>query len=205
MRSAMKAFFIGLFLLMGSGMAFADVPRDAVDPNTAPVQVYVQPAAPAAVPAQPVYAQPVYGQPVYGQPVYAQPVYAQPVPAQQSGISSTGYNWGRDSRIYKGVGWGFFGGGLLLSLVIAPAVYFGGGVGSAIEGDEGGAIGSVIASLSLWALGGAMTITGIGVLIAEAVKFNPYRRGEIAGLEFEWSPQLYVSPEFNGLGLHAKF
>ena len=194
MKSAMKAFFIGLFLLMSMGMAFADVPRNAVDPNTAPAQEYAQPA-PAAVPGQPVYVQPVYGQ----------PVYAQPMPVQQPGISSTGYNWGRDSRIYKGVGWGFFGGGLLLSLVVAPAVYFGGGVGSALDGDEDGVVGSVIASLSLWALGGAMTITGIAVLIAEAVKFNPYRRGEIAGLKFEWSPQLYVSPEFNGLGLHAKF
>ncbi len=202
MKSAMKAFFIGLFLLMSSGMAFADVPREAVDPNAAQAQVYVQPAP---APAQPVYAQPVYAQPVYAQPVYTQPVYPQQTPSQQTGISATGYNWGRDSRIYKGVGWGFFGGGLLLALVIAPAVYFGGGVGSAIEGDEGGVVGSVIASLSLWALGGAMTITGIAVLIAEAVKFNPYRRGEIAGLEFEWSPQLYVSPEFNGLGVSARF
>ena len=201
MKSALTAIFIGLFLLVCSGMAFADVPREQVDPNAGTVQ-YV---APAAAPAQPVYVQPVYGQPVYGQPVYTQPVYAQSVPAQQSGISSTGYNWGRDSRIYKGVGWGFFGGGLLLGLIVGPAVFWGGTIGSAAEGDAGGFAGSAIAGLSLMALGGAMLITGIGVLIAEAVKFNPYRRGEIAGLKFEWNPELYVSPEFSGLGFSAKF
>ncbi len=180
MKSALTAIFIGLFLLVCSGMAFADEPGSDVGKNAEP--------APAAETA----------------PVNVQPVYSQPASARQ-GITSTGYDWERDSKIYKGVGWGFFGGGMLLGLVLGPSLFIGGIAGGLKDWENDNWDRAGLAGFGLMIIGGAMVVTGIGVLIAEAVKFNPYRRGEIAGLKFEWNPELYVSPEFSGLGFSARF
>ena len=106
-----------------------------------------------------------------------------------------------------------FGSGLLVGGVVGGAL-----LGSAIhdnkkmDGEGIGALGHGIANammgyvgIGIIAVGGAVMISGLGVLIAEGVKFSPYRRGEIAGHTFDWSPEVYVSPEFNGLGISARF
>ena len=201
MKSAMAASFIGLFIGMSSCMAFAD----EVDTNGA-AQLTAE-SEPTIAPAE---AQPVE-QPVVAQPV-AEPVVAQPVVDQQV-MSASNYDWEKDSLIYKRVGWGLFGGGLLLGGVVGGAM-----LGSAIhenkkldgEGVEGigHGIGNAMlgyAGIGIIAVGGAVMLSGIGVLIAEAVKFNPYRSGEIAGNKFEWNPEFYVSPEFSGVGFSARF
>lgn len=105
-----------------------------------------------------------------------------------------------------------FGSGLLVGGVIGGAM-----LGNAIHenkrmnGEGIGALGHGITNImfgyvgiGIMAVGGAVMLSGIGVLIAESVKFDPYRSGEIAGHKFEWNPELYVSPEFNGVGFSAR-
>lgn len=205
MKSALAAMISLFVILMSSGIAFADVSGNAVDPNVESAQIAVEPDS-AAVPA------PAEAHPVEAQPVVAQPV-AEPVVAKQPITIESNYDWEKDSLLYKRVGWSMFGSGLLVGGVVGGAL-----LGSAIhdnkkmDGEGIGALGHGIANammgyvgIGIIAVGGAVMLSGIGVLIAEEVKFNPYRRGEIAGLEFEWSPELYVSPEFNGIGFSARF
>ena len=204
MKSALAAMISLFVILMSSGIAFADVPGNEVDPNVESAQTVAEPdsAAPAPEEAQPVEAQPVVAQPV-----------VEPVVDQQPITIESGYDWEKDSLLYKRVGWSMFGSGLLVGGVVGGAL-----LGYAIHdskelnGEGIGALGHGIANammgyvgIGIIAVGGAVMLSGIGVLIAEEVKFNPYRRGEIAGLEFEWSPELYVSPEFNGIGFSARF
>ncbi len=170
-----------VFLLMGSGISFADVPGEAEDSNAAPIQAAAEPAS-AAAPAL---------------------TEVQPVVAQPQAASTKAYDWERESRVFKNTGWGLFGGGAFLSIVLAPSVLLAEAY-SALKGDKVSG-GGAVAFICMEALGGAMAITGIGLLIAEAVRFNPYRRGEIAGLKFEWNPEVYASPEFSGIGFSARF
>lgn len=119
-------------------------------------------------------------------------------------LSAPENDWQKQSKLYKGLGWGFFGGGLAL-VIAGPIIAVTSGLSNATEGDADGVAGGAIAGWAVAALGGAMFTTSIGLLIAEAVKFGPYRRGEIAGLEFDWRPEIYTSPEFSGLGFSARF
>ncbi len=215
----MAAFFTCLFVLISSGMAFADVPGNEVIPDGNAAQAAAESdsaAAPAEAEAQEantpalVEAQPA-AEPAAVQPIVAQPIDALPLVAQQESASINDYDWKSDSLKYKRIGWGLFGGGLLFAGVLGGAL-----LGSAIQdnkelegiGSLGHGIGNIIqgyVGIGAIALGGAVMFSGIGVLIAEAVKFNPYRRGEIAGLKFEWNPELYASPEFTGIGFSARF
>ena len=225
MKSAMTVLLTCLFILMSSGMAFADVPGNEVDPYAESEQTADEPDStaetvevddlPTAETAEVDEQPPIETAQVDVQPIVYQLV--QPEVTQQQKTSASGYDWERDSRIYKGVGWGLFGAGLLFGGVFGGAI-----VGSAVvemdrlsRDEDSGFSGKMAAGLALEiekvfggiiiGVGGAMVIAGASVLIAESVKFNPYRRGEIAGLEFEWSPELYVSPEFNGIGFSARF
>lgn len=119
-------------------------------------------------------------------------------------LSAPDSDWQKQSKLYKGLGWGFFGGGIALGIA-GPIIAVTAGVSNAVEGDASGVAGGVIAGYAVAALGGAIFVTGVGLLIAEAVKFGPYRRGEIAGFEFDWRPEVYTSPEFSGFGLSARF
>ncbi len=154
---------------------------EAEDSNAAPIQAAAEPA-PAAAPAS----------------AEVLPVVAQPL------ITSTKtYDWEKESRIYKITGWRLFGGGLFLNFILAPAVVLGETYRS-FKGENVGDAGA-ISFFCMEALGGAMIITGISLLIAEAVKINPCHSSEIAGLRFEWNPEVYASPEFSGIGFSARF
>lgn len=118
------------------------------------------------------------------------------VPVEQSALR---YDWQSDSKKLHGAGWGLLGGGIGLGII---------GMGVALAGvisPKVGGIGVVIGGYCMLAVGGLATTTGIILLIVDAIKFNPYRRGEIAGYDFEWKPDLIISPEFNGAGVSFRF
>ena len=117
--------------------------------------------------------------------------------------------WERESALYRGWGWGLFGGGLAFTIA-GGAMLFEGTVGSslcAIGGGEGmectrkgERIGT--AGLTLGIVGAAATFTGIGLLIADAVKFNPYRK---ASKNVSLRHEIYLSPEITGFGISGRF
>ncbi len=112
-------------------------------------------------------------------------------------VADSDYDWQKESKLYKGLGWVFFGGGLALGIA-GPIIAVAGGLNSL--GDNG----YDIAGFAVTTLGGAMLTTGIALLIAEAVKFGPYRRGEVSSA-FTWQPEFYASPELSGFGISARF
>lgn len=114
------------------------------------------------------------------------------------------YDWEKESKLYKALGWSFFGVGL--AVVIASPIAAGFVLYSDFKKSDAGFLDNAKAALiGIGVTGGAILLTGIGLLIADAIKFYPYRNAEIAGLEFEWRPEIYASPGFSGFGLSARF
>ena len=149
----------------------------------------------------------------YEQANYEEPVYEEPYETHPSVNANTAtanpnayyapveqpvarYDWQSDSKKLRGAGWGLFGGGLGLEVI---------GFGLYLTGAFEAGPGLLIAGYGMMVVGGLAFTTGCILLIVEAVKFNPYRRGEIAGYEFEWKPDMIVSPEFNGAGVTFRF
>lgn len=132
------------------------------------------------------------------------------------------YDWGRESRIYKGVGWGMLGFGLALDVAgIVVAFHAHNDYKKndpRINNSDGGDDYdyekqkeqydkdkvAVNAGYALIGVGSAFVITGVALLIAEAVKFGPYKRGEVAN-GFSWQPEFYASPELTGFGFSGRF
>lgn len=114
------------------------------------------------------------------------------------------YDWQAESSMYKKIGWGLFGGGLGLE-VVGAIIYFVGGIGSAVEGNADGAVWSAFTGYSLMVVGSLAFLAGCGVLIAEAVKFAPYKNGSIAGNKFQWRPSIVATHEYQGFGLDFRF
>ena len=117
------------------------------------------------------------------------------------------YSWEETSKVYRGFGWGLFGGGL---------VFTGLGIGIAValpkkekdsnnsdSSDEGCGSAAGIGAMFI-VFGGLAVGAGIGLLIADAIKFNPYRRGEVAD-GFQWNPDIIVSPQMSGFGISGRF
>ena len=201
MKSKIATLFIGLVLLVNPGIVFADEPGETVDSDEIPALSYAAPepseTTAVADDDQSESAQTVYFQPVHGQPLNDQVDEQTEIDPQEKFIINE-YDWEHDAKIYNDVGLGFLFGGLALICAGVPlmaANHMGNGIGSGAEK----------AGIALTAIGGPILFTGIGLLIAEAVKFKPYRNGEIAETKFEWRPELFVSPEFSGLGLSANF
>lgn len=117
--------------------------------------------------------------------------------------------WEHESALYRRWGWSLFGGGLAFAIG-GGIMAFSGGMGSAltsIGGGEGYERGIALermgtAGLSLGIIGAAATFTGIGLLIADAVKFNPYRK---ASKTVSFMPEIYLTPEMTGLGISGRF
>lgn len=94
-------------------------------------------------------------------------------------------DWEHDSALYRGWGWGLFGTGLALA-----------GARTALL------IVDVVTGIFLVPVGALMVIPGVGLLIADAVKFNKYRDAETG---FSWQPNTYVSPQMTGFGVSGRF
>ncbi len=116
--------------------------------------------------------------------------------------------WEREAALYRGWGWGLFGGGLAAAIggyaMMATGV-FECGISAGLAGGAADCSRPerlAKAGFSFFIIGGAATITGIGLLIADAVKFNPYRR---ASKNVSLRPEIYVSPEITGLGISGRF
>ena len=124
--------------------------------------------------------------------------------------TNTSEGWEHESALYRGWGWGLFGGGLAISLggiaMGILSVFELGACGALAGGDASnsckGMTPTGAAGFSFWLIGGAATLTGIGLLIADAVKFNPYRK---ASKTVSLRPEVYVSPEITGLGISGRF
>ena len=121
------------------------------------------------------------------------------------------YNWRKDSDLYKGLGWGFFGSGLLIGVAGTIVTLTAIDNYNEVTREENFSTSNrdkyqtqMNWGNAVMAIGAAFTITGIGLLIAEAVKFGPYRRGEVAG-DFTWHPEFYVTPEMSGFGISGRF
>ncbi len=119
-------------------------------------------------------------------------------------VEESTYDWQAESALYKKVGWGLFGGGLGLE-VVGAIIYFVGGIGSVANEDMGGLVWSVYTGYSLMVVGSLAFLAGCGVLIAEAVKFAPYKNGSIAGNKFQWRPSIVATHEYQGFGLDFRF
>ena len=119
-------------------------------------------------------------------------------------VEESTYDWQAESSLYKKVGWGLFGGGLGLE-VVGFVIYVVGITGSAVDGNADGVVWSAITGYSLMAIGSLAFLAGCGVLIAEAVKFAPYKTGQIAGNKFQWRPSIVATPEYQGFGLDFRF
>lgn len=128
--------------------------------------------------------------------------------------------WEKDSKIYKGVGWGMFGFGMALGIAGTVVMVH---AKKDYESDDPKNSGNdhdydyveainrydknaaaVKAGYALLGVGSAFIITGIALLIADAVKFGPYRRGEVVN-GFSWQPELYATPELAGFGISGRF
>ncbi|MBQ4360009.1 MAG: hypothetical protein II767_07115, partial [Proteobacteria bacterium] len=57
----------------------------------------------------------------------------------------------------------------------------------------------------LWGTGGPLVLTGIILLIVEAVKFRPYRKAQTDGQAYQWSPNFVVTTDYQGIGLNMRF
>ena len=109
------------------------------------------------------------------------------------------YDWQKESALYQGLGWGFFWAGALT--ITAGSIVM---VMDHETNDESMMSDSMLTFCICAGIGGLAVLTGAGLLIAEAVKFNPYRRGEVAH-GFTWQPQFFASPEMSGFGFIGRF
>lgn len=100
-------------------------------------------------------------------------------------------DWKHKSKLYRGFGWGLLGAG-----VITIAV----GTGLMCNGSSNDS--EIVTGIFLAPVGALMVIPGVGLLIADAVKFNKYRNVETG---FNWQPHLYVSPQMTGFGVSGRF
>ena len=108
-------------------------------------------------------------------------------------------DWQKQSALYQGLGWGFFWAGALT--VTAGSIVL---VTDHETNEETGISHSMLTFCICAGIGGLAVLTGASLLIAEAVKFGPYRRGEVSG-DFTWYPEIYASTEMTGLGIRGRF
>ena len=103
--------------------------------------------------------------------------------------------WEQEANGCRRWGWGLFASGLAVG--ITGGLMAGFGMTDKLDGDY------VMPGLVLSLIGGEALIAGIGLLIADAVKFNPYRELKKRGLSM--MPNFYITPEFTGLGISGRF
>ena len=96
-------------------------------------------------------------------------------------------SWVTESQLYKAFGWSFF----ILGDILFSTSW-------AMNRDAG---------LGIMLTGTALFVTGIGLLIADAVKFvnRGYFPGSRQHASFSIQPTIYTSPEFSGIGLGGRF
>ena len=137
---------------------------------------------------------------------FAQDVAQETATVESSTNQAVEFDWEYESSLYRGWGWGLFGGGLLFTgLGIWLVVDHPRRVkkaGNCDPGGEGCGTGAGVGAVLILA-GGIPLVVGIGLLIADAVQFNPYRRGEVAN-GFQWNPEIIVSPQMAGLGISGR-
>ena len=102
--------------------------------------------------------------------------------------------WEQEANAYRRWGWGLFASGLAVG--ITGGIMAGLGMNYKIGGEY------AIPGLALSLIGGEVLIAGIGVLIADAVKFNKYRDAKTG---FSWQPNFYVSSQMTGFGVSGRF
>lgn len=122
----------------------------------------------------------------------------------------------RESKLYKGFGWGLFGTGLAMGIAgITVMLYYGFEYNDKKNdfdksGHDSGSIDKyyydvrVTTGDALTGIGTLFTLTGIALLIAEAVKFAPLRNTQMAG-DFIFHPEVYMTPEMSGMGISGRF
>ena len=125
----------------------------------------------------------------------------------QDGNQGTGYDsqltmqiqapadWEHTSYLYRAWGWGLFGTGLGLTVAGYSTLVYG-----YLDADDP----VLIAGACMAAAGGIAVWVGVGLLIADAVKFNSYRDAAVVG-GFQWQPEFYATPEFTGFGISGRF
>lgn len=121
----------------------------------------------------------------------------------------------RESKLYKGFGWGLFGTGLAMGIAgITVMLYYGfeyndkknkiDSIGESKPINKNYYDVRVNTGDALTGIGTLFTLTGIALLIAEAVKFAPLRNTQIAG-DFIFHPEFYMTPEMSGIGISGHF
>ncbi len=110
-------------------------------------------------------------------------------------------DWKHQSDMYWKWGWGLFGGGAALELIGMGVMVYGIYL-TEPRSSKGKA--AIISGAAMTFIGGAAFFTGIGLLIANEVKFGAYRRGEAAS-GFQWQPELVITPEMSGFGISGRF
>ena len=126
--------------------------------------------------------------------------------------------WQKESEHFRTAGWGIFGAGATLSGV--AAILWLTGFWSLMLNDAWEDILSndentdkkikrdedlLQSAYILWGTGGPLVLTGIIILIVEAVKFRPYRKAQADDQAFQWSPNFVVTPDYQGIGLNMRF
>ena len=139
--------------------------------------------------------------------VFAQDISQETAAVEAAVNQSAETDWEHRAKLYRGWGWGLFGVGLVFTgLGIWLVVDHPKRVrraGNCDPSGEGCGTGAGVGAVLILA-GGIPLVVGIGLLIADAVKFNPYRRGEVAN-GFEWHPDIFVSPQMSGIGISGRF
>lgn len=126
--------------------------------------------------------------------------------------------WQKESEHFRTIGWGIFGTGAIISGV--AAILWSTGFWSLILNDAWEDILSndeitnkkiqrdedlVESAYILWGTAAPLVLTGAIILIVEAVKFKPYRKAQAEGQAFQWSPNVIVTPDYQGIGLNMRF
>ena len=121
--------------------------------------------------------------------------------------------WQKESEHFRTVGWGIFGAGATI-LGIGSILWITGYISLLASASSGGdSLGDAIDRFGdlnmsmniLWGTGGPLVLTGAIILIVEAVKFKPYRKAQAEGQAFQWSPNVIVTPDYQGIGLNMRF
>lgn len=63
----------------------------------------------------------------------------------------------------------------------------------------------MLSAHSLLGVGAPLLLTGLILIIYDAVKFAPYRKANADAQAIRWSPDLIVTPDYQGIGLNMRF
>ena len=119
--------------------------------------------------------------------------------------------WQKESDDYKTAGIGLSISGtilvssaiLLYNIEIWNALATIAGAGG-IE-DESADENIMLSAHSLLGVGAPLLLTGLILIIYDAVKFAPYRKANADAQAIRWSPDLIVTPDYQGIGLDFRF